>query len=596
MRSLPSIPLVLALTCAAHALQERTVLRDVHVVDVETGRVLRDQALVIEGERIASMGPVASVTVPEGATVIEGRGRHVMPGLFDMHVHFRPEDGAEDELLLFLAGGVTTVQCMSGSPWHLDVRARVAAGTLLGPRVFTTGPTTAQLRVHTPEEAERTVREQKAAGYDGVKMYGDGSNTMPRETYHRLIATAHELGLRVVGHAPRNLPFSAVIEEEQDSIDHMEEIVYTDEGLGAVVQPYVDLQFGRTQFADHPELLGDVPDFRPRLREAVEKLARRVRDAGLHVTPTLMTFRTIQEITGDEIHGLNRRPELAYVHPTTRAAWTPERQRFRTGNWSEHLQFMHDYLLRNVELQFALVNAFHEAGVPLMTGTDAPFDFVVPGFALHEELAAFVSAGLSPLEALRAATIVPAQFLGVDGGTVAPGQRADLVLVDGNPLDDIGAVREIGGTCVRGRWLSRDDLDARLAAIATRNEHAQERVDAIAAHLDASRFADALAELRKGERDPHLDAWVEGRINERGYELLRAKHLDEAIALFRSNTEAFPAAPNTWDSLGEACLEAKRYEDALENYERALALNPANEGAQRAIDRIVEALGKAPAR
>ncbi len=582
-----SLRLALAGVPPLLAAQERVLLRDVQVVDVEAGRLLRDHSVLIEGGRIVALARDGALETTAGMTVVEGEGRFLLPGLCDMHVHLHEVD-AEEALLLFVANGVTTVQSMHGSPWHLGLRERVARGEVLGPRIFTTGPTTATLGVHDPEHAERVAREQASAGYDGIKMYGDGSNTMPRETYHRLIASAHELGLRVVGHAPRNLPFSAVLEEGQDSIDHLEELVYTDEGLGKVVQPYVDLQFGRARFEDRPELLGEVPDFREPLAEAVNELAGRVRAAGLHVTPTLVTFSTIQRTTDEGFPGLLAQDELRYVHPAQRLAW--EAARFRSGNWKPHLAFMASYLQRNVELQMALAAAFHAAGVPLMPGTDAPFDFVVPGFSLHDELAFLVRCGLTPLEALRAATLVPARFLRVDreSGSVAPAKRADLVLVEGNPLEDIAASARVWGVFVNGRWLPRDELDERLTALAARHGALEERVRGLASDLAAGRFVEALARYRaEPAGDRRLADWLEGRINAAGYELLRAKRLDEALALFRLNTETFPEAFNTWDSLGEACLEKGDRAEAIRHYERSLELDPANGNARRMIDRIV---------
>ena len=597
VRSLTFSVFLSTLAPAAGA-QERTWIRDVHVVDVAEGRVLRDQAVLIEGERIAALGPAASAAAPDGARVVDGGGRYLVPGLFDMHVHFA-EEHAEDSLLLFVANGVTTVQSMHGTPWHLELRQRVAAGELLGPRIFTTGPTTAQVGVRDPDHAERTVREQKAAGYDGIKMYGDGSNTMSRETYHRLVTTAHELGLRVVGHAARNLPFAAVIAEDQDSIDHMEEIVYTEESFRALVGPYIDLQFGKTLFADAPELLaGDAPDFREQLAGEVRALAERVEESGLYVTPTLVTFGTIQKLTDDDIFALLEKDELRWIHPTTRAAWMPDRQRFRTGRWKEQLAFMARYLERNVELQESLVSAFHAAGVPLMCGTDAPFDLVVPGCSLHDELEAFVACGMTPLEALRSATLVPARFLGLEteSGSIAAGKRADLVLVEGDPLEDAAATRRIAGVCVRGRWLAKVELDERLGALATRNEAAEKRVGEISALLDTDRLKDAIEELGPpADRDPRIARWLEQRVNARGYELLNAKRVDEAVGVFKLNTIAFPEAFNTWDSLGEACLEKGELEEALRHYERSLELNPGNENGRQMIEKIAEKSGKGAA-
>jgi len=579
---------VLPLLLTPPAGEGALLLRDVHVVDVRAGRILRDQSLVIEGERIAALGPRDSTPAPAGATVVEGHGRYLVPGLCDLHVHL-DESHASDSLFLMVANGVTTAQCMSGSPWHLALRERLARGELLGPRLFTCGPTTAALRVHTVAEAERVVREQKAAGYDALKMYGDGANTMPLETYQKLVATGHELGLRIVGHAPRNLPFEVVLEARQDSIDHMEELVYTERSFAQVTGPWVAIQFGRERLEDHPELAGEVPDFRPPLAEAVSTLAQRVKAAGLRLTATLTTFAAIQASTDDGIHALLARDELRYVSPAVRENWTPERARFRTGAWKPHLATMAAYLRRNLELQGEMLRVFETAGVPVMTGTDAPFDYVVPGFAVHDELARFVAAGLTPLAALRASTLTPAATLGLVGkaGEVAVGMPADLVLLEADPLADIGATRRVAGVFLHGRWLAPEALERGLAELAQRNTSLARRMEPLASLLDAGSFVQAFELRSHAAADARLDAWLENRVNEAGFARLRARKLDEAVGLLRLNTTAFPKSANAWDSLGEACFEQGALDEALTAYEHSLELEPDNADGQRMVERIL---------
>jgi hypothetical protein len=277
------------------------------------------------------------------------------------------------------------------------------------------------------------------------------------------------------------LPFAAVLEERPSSIDHMEEIVYTDAGLARVVHPYVDLQFGKRSFAQSPELLARVPDFAAELAPEIADLARRVKASGLSVTPTLITFATIQAITGEGYSALRQKPELRWVDAVRLHEWSPENARFRSGSWKEHLAFVARYLDANLALQMALTRAFHAAGVPILAGSDSPFDFVVPGAGLHDDLELLVRAGLSPLAALRAATLVPAGVLGlVDSGNVAEGLRADLVLIDGDPLRDIGAARRVEGLVLAGRWLGPEQLN-QLGYV----------------HLEAQRLEPALPILRR---------------------------------------------------------------------------------------------------
>lgn len=585
MTRAPLVGLLATLSLTPAAAQT-TAITHVTVLPMDADRALPDQTIVIRGARIAALGPAASTPVPRGAAVVDGRGKFLIPGLFDTHVHLRPESAATD-LLLYLANGVTTVQSMHGSPWHLDLRGRVAAGALPGPRILTTGPTTATAGVRTPEDAERLVREQKEAGYDAIKQYGVGDVT-PRETYHRLRAAAREQGIRLVGHAPRNLPFSAVLEERQESVDHMEEIVYTYAPIVAQFGPYLDIQFGRAP-PTNPDSLGRALPPIARFDGGVAALARDMAAAGIAVTPTLVAFRTISISVADEFFTRLALPEMVYVDPMVRVRWGPGLNRYRSGGWANKLALMSTILTASFELQLRLVRAFHEAGVPLMTGTDAPLDLVPPGFTLHEELRLFVAAGLTPYDALVAATRTPAERLGLAArtGTIAPGKEADLVLLDADPRADIRATERIAGVWVRGVHWPQQRLRGTLDSIATAH---RVRDRQLAPLLDAFEAGDArrvLAGYRAtGDTTAGLAQLVESMVNRLGYQHLGRGNVDSALAVFLLNTAHFPAAFNTWDSLGEAYLVKGDSARAIENYEKSLALNPDNANAREYLERL----------
>jgi hypothetical protein len=178
------------------------IIRNVSVISTSGTPATRVHDVVIRGRQIVQLARPGAAR-ESGATVIDGRGKFLIPGLIDSHVHIKDED----PLFLFVVNGVTTVQNMSGRPSHLRMRTQTNQGTLLGPRIVTTGATTAQVGVRTIEDVEKLVREQKAAGYNAIKMYGSTGGAMEPAVYRRLIASAHAQGLRVVGHAPRNLPF-----------------------------------------------------------------------------------------------------------------------------------------------------------------------------------------------------------------------------------------------------------------------------------------------------------------------------------------------------------------------------------------------------
>jgi tetratricopeptide (TPR) repeat protein len=283
-------------------------------------------------------------------------------------------------------------------------------------------------------------------------------------------------------------------------------------------------------------------------------------------------------------------PEMRYVHPYTRLRWGPAFNRYRTGGWADKLELMAGILQRSHELQMRMAGAFQRAGVPLMAGTDAPLVFVFPGQSLHRELALLVESGLSPYEALQAAAMTPARFLGIDDevGTITVGKRADLVLLAANPLEDITNSRRIVGVVQSGRWLSRESLDGMLQEIAGRYEPLARQVAPIGEALEAGRVREALESHAAMEEDPDLAFFVERAVNSLGYSRLGNNDIAGALKIFTLNTEFFPEAFNTWDSLAEAYMVRGDDDLAIEYYRKSLELNPKNDNAVAMIERIQE--------
>lgn len=561
------------------------MISNVSVIPMDSERVLKSQSVVIESGIITAVGASTAVKVPAGATIIDGTGRYLIPGLFDTHIHIR--EGQESDLTLYVANGVTTVQSMHGSPWHLALREKIASGELLGPRFFTTGPTTATARIDTPEKAEKFVIDQKKAGYDAIKQYGDGRNSMTRETYHRLIQTAKEQGIRVVGHAPRNMGFSAVLEEGQDSIDHAEEIYYTYRSIYDLYKAHIDFQFGRTSLEDYRKANPPFPaaDKTP---AAIKQLAREAKAAGLAFTPTLITFETIWKQTTDQFDSLMNEPELKYVEPLTRASWGPRVNRYRSG-WSNRMKEMDRMLKKSLEIQESIVKAFDDAGVPVMTGTDAPLTFVYPGFALHGELGKFVGAGLTPYRALRAATVTPARILGIGDrtGTVEKGKTADLVLLEANPLDDVSNTRRIAGVFLKGRWIPKDEIDSMLKKISDSYAPLWGEISVYEGYFDKGEIKKALEAYKTSKnKSERLAGGLEQTVNGIGYTHIRADELEKALEVFKLNTEYFPEAFNTWDSLAEAYMLMGNKELAVKYYKKSLDLNPENNNAVEQLKKL----------
>lgn len=414
---------------------------DVLPMDVAEGApaVLRDHTLVVRDGRIERLGPASEVAVPEGARVVDGSGKYLLPGLVDAHTHtFSAED-----FELHVAHGVTTAWEMAGNPQLLAWRAEIAAGERLGPRLFVTGPqlkveaipfTDMEIAAGSPARARDLVEGMAADGYDFVKVWGP----LPEDVLVAVGEAAGEAGLPVTGHIPGDVGLARTLECGLAAVAHVEE--------------YWNKVLRRREDAE-------------RLAEAVALTA----EAGAVAVTTLVTYENIAQVLGPDLTGLPGRGELRYVDPVRRMLWGPEyndyRRRFEAREGPAFAEAL--------ESKQRIARALHDAGVPLLAGSDAGgFQLsLVPGLALHRELELLVDAGLTPLEALRAATSVPGRFLapGDPSGVLAPGRRADLLLVDGNPLEDVGNIRRIAGVAVAGRWLDRAELDGRLEALAARN-------------------------------------------------------------------------------------------------------------------------------
>jgi len=435
---------------APAASQEVIAFENVNVVPMDDERVLRGQTVIVRDGRIESIGDAMSTAVPGGARVINGQGRYLVPGLAEMHAHVPPSSDRryiEEVLFLYVANGVTTVRGMLGEPAHLELRERLARNEVLGPRLYTSGPSLNDRSVSSPDEAARIVREQAAAGYDFVKLHPG----LTREEFDAAVEAAREAGIVLAGHVSEDVGVARALEARQATIDHLD-------GYAQYLVPEEERRGIEPGFFGIN--LGHAID-EARIAQAVEvTVAARVYNVP---TLTLLEHWGAPTPTVDE---LMARAEMAYVSPAQRQQW-----RQAKTNLVSQPGYDAAAAQRLVEIRRQLVKALHDAEPSLiLLGSDAPQVFNVPGFSLHRELASMVAAGLSPYEAIRTGTVHPAAFFGAEDefGRIAPGLSADFMLVDGNPLEDVGALWQPAGVMVRGVWLDREALDARLAEIAER--------------------------------------------------------------------------------------------------------------------------------
>jgi imidazolonepropionase-like amidohydrolase len=421
---------------------------DVTVIPMDRERAIPRQTVVVSGNRIVAIGPVGRVKLPGGSRSVNGRGKFLIPGLAEMHAHIpggdAPDSVVERTLFLYVAGGITTIRGMLGHPRHLDLRARAARNELLSPTIYTSGPSLNGTSVPTPGAAARLVAEQKAAGYDFLKIHpGIGG-----EAFDTLAATARRLGIRFAGHVPLDVGLARALETGYASIDHLDGYVEAMLRDGSPVPASESQFFGIN--------LGEYLD-----ESKLSALVEATRDARVWNVPTEMLIENL--MPGVSVEQLEQRPEMRFVSRGTVSKWAETKRAFLKDNGASA-----ESALRVLQIRRKLIGALHAGGARLLLGSDAPQIYNVPGFSIHRELAALVAAGLTPYQALETGTRNVAQFFGTlaTSGTIAVGKRADLVLLEANPLLDVANTTRRAGVMLRGRWLPKAEIEARLAVIA----------------------------------------------------------------------------------------------------------------------------------
>lgn len=432
------------------------VFSHVNVIDATGAPMQSDMTVIVEGQHITEVAKSGQVRIPNQANVVDSSGKYLIPGFWDMHVHtvfgdWLPQN-EKVTLPLFVANGVTGVRDMGGD---LDVlkrwRTEIAAGTLLGPRMIIAGPMLdgptprfpSSAPVANAADGRKVVDDLKAQGVDFIKI----QSLIPRDGYFAAADEARKLGIPFVGHVPDAVRASEASAAGQKSIEHFTGVF---EGCSTI----------EDQLLKGPKSLGrNVSTYDAARAKAL--IALMAKNQTWQV-PTLVWERGQWLV--DDID-LSHDPLTKYAP----GAWKDRTWPMFTRDIMKDMDT--DPLpvrKRFVQMELEMTLAMHRAGVPFMAGTDTAAGVqVFPGFSLHEEMALFVQAGLTPMDALQTATRNPAQFMGrlSDMGTVEKGKVADLVLLDANPLDDIHNSRKIRAVVLAGRYFSRGDLDEMLKQV-----------------------------------------------------------------------------------------------------------------------------------
>jgi imidazolonepropionase-like amidohydrolase/glyoxylase-like metal-dependent hydrolase (beta-lactamase superfamily II) len=435
-------------------------ITNVNVLPMTRDTVVRGATVLVRNGRIAAVG--RDVQIPAGARRIDGRGKYLIPGLADMHTHLYSDDDAVPdsagpaELGVMVANGVTTARLMIGTKEHLAMRRQVASNALLGPQLFVASPHLTgraqpnAIVVTDPDSARAAVRAVADAGYDQVKI----TLFISRPVYDAIVDEAAKRRIRVVGHIDPQVGVARALETGQQ-LEHL------DSYFEAVLADSAPMKTSVTQMLvfnpNNWKSLDYLDD------KKIDAIAGATARAHAWSSPTLNVFNKAfaARESDAEIRG---RPDWSMIPPSVREPYLRARERY----WSaEALQGRTDARRhRYIEVRNKLVKAIHDSGGKILAGSDTPEWFHVYGWGLHRELHAYVEAGLTPFQALVTATRNPAEFLNqsAEWGTLEPGKRADFVMLDANPLDDIHNTLRIDSVGIGGRLLARPELDRLIQA------------------------------------------------------------------------------------------------------------------------------------
>ncbi len=432
-----------------------TAFTRVHVLPMTGEGALESQTVVVRDGVISEIGSERSVRAPEGARVVDGEGRYyLIPGLAEMHAHVPPtitppRDLIEDYFFLYLANGVTTIRGMLGAGYQIELADEVEAGETMGPTFYVGAPSLNGRTAPNPETAIRLVEDYAEAGYDFLKIHpGIGL-----DTWDALMGAARKTGITVAGHVPADVGLMHALESGHICVDHL------DGYLEAVMPPELGRRLSQGEDVPLEEVRRAIDD------QAIDALVTATLEADAYVVPTMYLWDNLY--TAQDPSDFLDLPEMRYVSRTQRDAWAQQ------GQGASRTPAALSRAMKDTRRR--ILKALYEGGAKILMGTDSPQLYNVPGFALHRELRIYEDAGMSRVDILRSGTVEVARYveevLGLDGdfGMVAPGMRADLLLLRGNPADDLSFLTNPLGAMARGRWLSEDEIQKGLEELANRH-------------------------------------------------------------------------------------------------------------------------------
>lgn len=419
------------------------VFSNVNIIPMDKKEVLLNRDVVIKSGMITAIGLTSKVKYSKDALVIDAKGKYLLPGLAEMHAHVPPVDDLQpmkDVLMLFALNGVTTIRGMLGHPRHIELRGKISSGVIMGPRFITSGPSFNGNSVKTTEAAAAMVKDQKKAGYDFLKLHPG----ITKENFAVIAATAKTINIPFAGHVSFDVGVWRAVNAGYATIDHLDGFV---ESLVPGIEKMKEQETGLFGL-----FIADKVD-----ESGIQKLMDSLRYHHIWVVPTQALAERWFHPTRDA-DSLGNEPEMKYMDPNTVKNWITAKK-----NLLNNPNYKSSTVMRLIEIRRKLIYECNKNGVGLLLGSDAPQVFDVPGFSVHQELRYLVDAGLTPYEALKTGTVNVGQFLKrVDIGIIKTGAVSDLLLLNGNPLDDINQSKNIEGVMMGHLWLNKEYINAEL--------------------------------------------------------------------------------------------------------------------------------------
>lgn len=444
------------------AISAQTVaFTNVNVIPMDKERVLQNQTVLIKNGVIAEIG--AQIKIPKDALKIDGKGKYLIPGLMDMHTHLLsdgdeyPDSIAEDELKIMIANGVTTIRLMIGTPEQLVLRTRSSKGEIIAPQIYAASPHLTgreqgnNFVVKTEEEAREAVRKSKAAGYDFIKI----TTFIDAKVYEAAVDEAAKQNIRVVGHADSRFVGVERALKARQQIEHL------DGYLEMLLKPDAPMKGS----------ISDIYIYNPKNWESfdyldegkIPQLARATVEANPFVDPTQHFMKNTFGLPRSE-ESIRAQPDFRFYPKAVQDFWIGYMKKTKLN------EVPLEKRARWVEIRNKIIKAIFDAGGRIMAGSDSPEFLFLYGFSEHRELKALADAGLSNYAALEAATKNPSMFFGTldKVGTIEKGKRADLILLDANPLENISNTERRSGVMLKGKYFTQPEMNKWLDEIAPR--------------------------------------------------------------------------------------------------------------------------------